>query len=296
MQETAPATNCHARCVTPGTGTPAVHRAKAGYACGMFLQREINLGFMSMRHASLPERVAAAAAAGFDGLSLRADQWQQMQDSGWGASRVRQLLADHGMRVSEIEPMRFLRDDLLQAAAEMVEAFGAPRVQVTPPLEPGRLDFAACAQWLAKASRRLPQTQLAIEFLPPTDVPDAPTAQRLIDLAGSQANLGFCVDSWHVFRGGGLASLLSIEAKRVFVLQINDGPLRSTIPDYIADCLRFRLPCGEGEFDLTAFLRLLPTTAPINVEVINETLELRPPGDIAALLQKTTVAALQRAR
>ena len=273
-----------------------MHRAKVSYARSMLQQREINLGFMSMRHASLPERVAAAAAAGFDGLSLRADQWPQMQDSGWGASRVRQLLADHAMRVSEIEPMRFLRDDLLQAAAEMVEAFDAPRVQVTPPLESGPLDFAACAQWLAKASQTLPKTQLAIEFLPPTDVPDAPTAQRLIDMAGSQANLGFCVDSWHVFRGGGLASLRNIQANRVFVVQINDGPLQATIPDYIADCLRFRLPCGEGEFDLTAFLRLLPATAPVNVEVINEVLERRPAGDIAARLQETTVAALQRAR
>lgn len=256
-------------------------------------QREINLGFMSMRHAALPERVAAAAAAGFAGLSLRADQWQQMQDSGWGAARVRQLLADHGMRVSEIEPMRFLRDDLLQAAAEMVEAFGAPRVQVTPPLEPGELDFAACAQWLAKASRRLPHTKLAIEFLPPTDVPDAPTAQNLIDLAGGQANLGFCVDSWHVFRGGGLASLRGIQADRVFVVQINDGPIHPTISDYIADCLRFRVPCGDGEFDLPGFLAMLPESAPVNVEVINETLEQRPPGAIAALLHASTVAALQ---
>lgn len=257
-------------------------------------QREINLGFMSMRHTALPERVAAAAAAGFTGLSLRADQWQQMQDSGWGAARVCELLADHGMRVSEIEPLRLLRDDLLQAATEMVEAFGAPRVQVTPPLEPGRIDFAACAHWLAKASQQLPATLLAIEFLPPTDVPDAATAQRLIDRAGGQPNLGFCVDSWHVFRGGGLASLRTIDARRVFVVQINDGPLQPTLSDYIADCLRFRLPCGAGEFDLGAFLRLLPPTAPVNVEVINEALELRPPGVIAALLYTTTAALLQR--
>ena len=42
-------------------------------------QREINLGFMSMRHATLPERVGAAAAAGFSGISLRADRWQETE-------------------------------------------------------------------------------------------------------------------------------------------------------------------------------------------------------------------------
>ena len=37
--------------------------------------REINLGFMSMRLATLPERAAAAAQAGFQGVALRADRW-----------------------------------------------------------------------------------------------------------------------------------------------------------------------------------------------------------------------------
>jgi sugar phosphate isomerase/epimerase len=257
--------------------------------------REINLGFMSMRHAALPERAAAAAAAGFDGLALRADRWHEMQDSGWGAARVRELLADHRLRVSEIEPVRFLNEALLQSACEMVQAFQAPRVQLTPPLEPGPFDFAAVARWLAGAAARLPSARLAIEFLPPTPVPDAAAARALIDAAGAPLNLGFCVDSWHVFRGGGLASLRGIDARRVFTLQINDGPMQPTIADYIADCLRFRQPCGEGEFDLDGFLRALPPTAPINVEVISERLDQRAPSEVARLLYDSTRAALARA-
>lgn len=257
-------------------------------------RREINLGFMSMRHATLPERVSAAAAAGFTGISLRADRWNEMQAAGWDAARIQALLTTHGMRVSEIEPLRLLRDDLLEVACDMVRAFNPPRVQVTPPLDAAAIDFQAAAQWLRKASARLADTQLAIEFLPPTGVPDAPAAQRLIDLAGGMPNLGFCVDSWHVFRGGGLASLAGIDPARVFMVQINDGPLQPTIPDYIEDCLRYRLPCGEGEFDLAAFLQLLPAAAPVNVEVINETLEQRAPAEIAGLLYASTFDLLQR--
>jgi len=270
------------------TGLDAAQKDRIAATVHHMNKREINLGYMSMRHATLPERAAAAAAAGFDGLALRCDQWQSMQDSGWGPVRVRELLADHRLRVSEIEPVRFLRDDLLQAACEMIEAFGASRVQVTPPLDGGPMDATAVARWLAHAAARLAPACLAIEFLPPTPVPDAAAAQGLIDAAGGPPNLGLCVDSWHVFRGGGLASLRGIDPRRVFTLQINDGPLQPTLGDYIEDCLRFRQPCGEGAFDLVGFLRALPPTAPVNIEVISETLDRRPPREVAAMLMAST--------
>lgn len=258
--------------------------------------REINLGFMSMRHASLPDRVAAAADAGFDGISLRADQWQQLRASGWEVPRIQALLDKHGVRVSEIEPLRFLREDLLQATDEMVRAFKAPRIQVTPPLDETGVDFEAVARWLGKAAARLAPAKLAIEFLPPTGVPDAPTAERLIDMidkASGAERVGLCVDSWHVFRGGGLASLKTMDPARVFMIQIDDGPMKPDMPDYIADCLKFRRPVGEGEFDLNAFMAMLPASAPVNVEVINEDLDRRPPGEVARLLYRSTVSLLQ---
>ena len=51
-------------------------------------KREMNLGFMSMRHASLPDRVAAAASAGFNGISLRADQWADNHPEAPAAQRA----------------------------------------------------------------------------------------------------------------------------------------------------------------------------------------------------------------
>ncbi|MEY4265477.1 MAG: hypothetical protein RIS90_12, partial [Pseudomonadota bacterium] len=158
----------------------------------------------------------------------------------------------------------------------------------TPPRDGGPRAAPAGARWLAQAAARLTPARLAIEFLPPTAVPDAMAAQRLIDAAGGPANLGLCVDSWHVFRGGGLASLRGIDPRRVVTLQINDGPLQPTLGDYIEDCLRFRQPCGEGAFDLVGFLRALPPAAPINIEVISETLDRRPPTEVAALLMAST--------
>jgi len=256
--------------------------------------RPIHLGFMSMRHVALPERAAAAAQAGFDGMALRADRWHEMLADGWSGARILELLGGHGLVVSEIEPLRFLRDDLLQVVTDMVRSLGVRRVQVTPPIDGSAADPARVAAWLKAAAAMLPDTQLAIEFLPPTNIPDAPSALRLIEQAGGAPNLGLCVDSWHVFRGGGLASLAGIDPNRVFMVQINDGTLRPTAADYIDDCLRFRLPCGEGEFDLDAFMRLLPASAPVNVEVINDALDRRPAAEVAALLYDTTATMLVR--
>jgi sugar phosphate isomerase/epimerase len=258
--------------------------------------REINLGFMSIRHASLRERVAVAAQAGFDGIALRADRWADALREGWTLPRIRALLDEHGQRVSEIEPLRLLRDDLLDAVAEMAPGLGVPRVQVTPPIDGSPLDLAAAARWLGAAAARLPQVQFAIEFLPPTAVPDAPAALQLIAQAGGAPNLGLCVDSWHVFRGGGLASLDGLDPRRVFAIQINDGPLQPTVPDYIDDCIRFRQPCGAGQFDLQGFLQRLPADTPVNVEVISEDLDRLPALQVAQRLHATTVAALQAAQ
>lgn len=255
--------------------------------------REINLGFMSIRNAPLPERAAVAAQAGFNGIALRADRWAETLRSGWTGPRIRALLDDHGLRLSEIEPLRLLRDDLLEAVVEMVGYLDAPRVQVTPPIDGTPIDLDAAAEWLQQAAARLPRTQLAFEFLPPTAVPDAPAALRLIAQAGGAPNLGLCVDSWHVFRGGGLASLAGLDPARVHAIQINDGPLRATVPDYIEDCIRFREPCGQGAFDLAGFMHLLPPDTPVNVEVINEALDRLPALEVAQLLYRSTAATLE---
>ena len=68
-----------------------------------------------------------------------------------------------------------------------------------------------------------------------------------------------------------------------------------TLPDFFPDTLRFRRPCGEGEFDLVSFMRLLPDSAPVNVEVISEELDKRSPAEVARLLYTTTAATLEKA-
>lgn len=251
---------------------------------------EINLAYMSMRNAPMSERVSAAAAAGFNGIGLRPEEVPNLRSQGWENSRIRDLVADHGVRISEIEPLRIFRDDLLELCVELAVFFNAPRIQVAPPFDP-TLDLAAAASWLRNAADRLAPAVLAIEFIPTTGLADLPTTDRLIEMI-DRPNVGSCVDAWHVFRGAGIESLADLNPALVSVVQIGDGAMIPVLDDYIEDCLRYRQPVGEGEFDVVSFLSIMPSNAPISVEVISIELDALPPAQVARRLFDTTCAAV----
>jgi sugar phosphate isomerase/epimerase len=132
---------------------------------------------------------------------------------------------------------------------------------------------------------------VALEFVPTTNVPDAGVAQRVVAAAG-RPNGGLCVDSWHHFRGRADDDLLrTMDPDRVFMIQLDDGTRSPQDTDFIADTVTNRLIPGEGEFDLTHFLRLLREMgvhAPISVEVLSADLRARPAAEVARLLGDAT--------
>ena len=52
---------------------------------------------------SFPERVAAAAAAGFTGIGLDADDYAACRAAGLSDADVRAVLDDHGIHAAELE-------------------------------------------------------------------------------------------------------------------------------------------------------------------------------------------------
>ena len=131
-------------------------------------------------------------------------------------------------------------------------------------------------------------TRLAFEFLPFTQVRDAADALAIIEAAGNPWNGGLCVDSWHVFRGTGLAQLDGLPPERVAVVQFDDGPMVPVLDDYLQDCIHNRQVPGEGEFDLVTFLRALPADVPLSVEVIDDDLDELAPAVVAGRLADAT--------
>ena len=125
---------------------------------------------------------------------------------------------------------------------------------------------------------------VGIEWRPFTDIATAADAQRIVEGAG-RANGGYCADIWHHERGARDVDMIrAVGGDRIFAIQMNDGALLPTLDDYKADCLAYRVPPGDGEFDCVGFVRMLAemdVRAPISLEVCSTEL-WSGPVDIAA--------------
>ncbi len=270
---------------------------------------ELVLSHYSMRNAEFPDRVHAAASAGFSGIGLKLGEYERLRALGRSDAQLRDVLAEHGQRVVEYEAVRgwpstgtareqYLRH--LDTIDRMVDAFGPPHhVQVIGPYD-GDLDdaaeaFARLCRWLDDRG-----TRAAIEYLPEmSNIPDAGSAWEIVRVAEAD-NGGLCVDAWHHFRGTDtFEQLASVPADRVVDVQLSDGPLTRTDPDYHTDCTSYRVVPGQGEFDLAEFIRTLDgmgVDVPISVEVISLELDQLPPDEAARQMAEATRAILAEAR
>jgi sugar phosphate isomerase/epimerase len=254
------------------------------------------------------ERVAAAAAAGFAGIGLLADDYAACRASGLSDADLRAILDDHGVRVAELEfVFGWARDDERATWARRVEdqlyavadALGARHLNVgdidpagdLPPFDTVAERFAALCDRAAAHG-----LGVAIEFLPWTDIPDVRAAWEIARRA-ARPNGGILVDAWHYFRGAdNEAALRTVPATQIIAVQLDDADAASGTP--YEDTLRRRLP-GEGTFDLVGLVRLLDemgVKAPLSVEIISPEHAARPVVEAARRAHDTARAVVARAR
>ncbi len=269
---------------------PPISRLTATDAHAMAWPDLVWAHFSRPRYGLFDERVAAAAAAGYAGIGLFHEEYARLrQEEGRSAAQIAEVLDRHGTTIAEIEVARgwWATDDDGRAAYarqedwifEMADHFGSRYLQL---IGGTGFDLASAYDQLGGVADRCAAHGLlvGIEWLPYTNIPDAATAQRVVQ-AVDRPNLGYCADIWHHTRGANdLDQIRALEPERVFSVQMNDGP-RDPDPglDYKADCLAGRVPPGEGQFDCVGFVRLLMemgVTAPISIEVCNPALWAGP--------------------
>jgi sugar phosphate isomerase/epimerase len=250
--------------------------------------------FSRPRFGGFDERVAAAAAAGYAGIGIFVLEYERLRDEeGRSAQDIGRQLADHGLVLAEIETVYGWASSGADAAEcrrreelayELTDAVGCRYLQAIGSYE-GTID-AAAEGFAALCDRAGAHGLLVgIEWLPFTNITTPADAQAIVESAG-RPNGGYCADIWHHRRGvNDDAMLRALPGDRVYAVQMDDGPMRPDLPDdYKADCMAFRVPPGEGEFDCVGFVRSLQemgVRAPISLEVCSTELWAAPAAEAA---------------
>jgi sugar phosphate isomerase/epimerase len=261
----------------------------------------------TLGHPPFPALAAAAAGAGFAGLSLWPEpDYGRAREAGMSDRQLRRILGDSGLVVQDVdalvgwvgaddpgppyllEPSR----ELLFAAAEGLGArfvnvllVGAPDAPIDAAVE----RFAELCDVVAEhgmAATLEPSARGVVRT-----VPDAVDVVR----ATGRSNARVLVDSWHHhWSGTPVDALQSVPGETVAAIQINDAParLRGTV---VEASLHERLAPGGGVMDLVGLLRTLReagSAAPLTVEVFNDELWARHDADELAHLLGDAARAL----
>lgn len=250
--------------------------------------------FSRPRFGAFDERLAAASGAGFAGIGLYLYEYERLRDEeGRSAADLVAAFDRHGLCLAELEALKgwWAVDGETAAvsahaqalAFEMADLLGARYLQVIGPYE---CPFDQAVSQFADLCDRAAEHGLlvGIESLPYTNITSAVEARQIVEAAG-RPNGGYCADIWHHTRGANDEPIVrALGGERVFAVQMNDGPLQPTLSDYKDDCLAYRLPPGEGEFDCVGFVRMMQdmgVTAPISLEVASTVLWERPATEAA---------------
>jgi sugar phosphate isomerase/epimerase len=235
---------------------------------------------------SFEKRVEVAASAGYRGLGLLHADLMAVAHC-LGLKEMRRILDANGIHHIELEflsdwyaqgPARaesdIVRKDLLEAA----EALRARCIKIAPGIDESSLDdvardMPAMIESFATLSREaaLYGTSIALEIMPFSNIRTIPTALELVS-ADPQPNGGLYIDIWHMARGGiDYAEVAKIPQQFIKAVELDDAD-RDVVGTLSEDTRFHRRLCGEGTFDIPAFLKAIHETGyhgPYAVEIIS---------------------------
>ena len=213
------------------------------------------------------DKVAAAAAGGFDAITLWPHDYAGAQSRGLDAAALRRRLADHGVRVDgvdclldwlpgdqvpDIAAFRATEDDLYA----VIDAVGGRFITVAQAFG-STVDVAQAGDLLAAICERAARRNLLVtlEPVPWSGMRSIDVARRIVARSGAD-NLRLAIDVWGYFRGGSrLEDLSSLAGVSFDNVQLNDGPVTAW-DDLFAEASDRLLP-GDGELAVTAVIRAL---------------------------------------
>jgi len=242
---------------------------------------------------TLEDKLAAAAAAGFDGIEVFEPD---LVASPWSPRELAARCADLGLSIDlyqpfrdldSTDPARFARN-LRRAEKKfaVMEQLGTTTVLVCSSVAADAVaDPDQLAGQLAAAAERAGERGLRIAYEALAwgrHVSTWDGSWDAVRRADSPA-LGLCLDSFHVLsRGGDPAWFADVPADKLFFLQLADAPQLQM--DVLQWSRHHRLFPGQGAFDLAAFLDAVLATGyagPLSLEVFNDVYRQSDPARTA---------------
>jgi sugar phosphate isomerase/epimerase len=276
--------------------------AAAGYELVASFFTLTGAGFAEEPRYSFEQRCRAAAAAGFAGIGLHADDLSRTEAAGLDVQEMRAVLAESGLRVVEIEFLGGWALDGDSAALErtvdrieaVAGAFGGRHVSTGEFRGDAPLDLDVAAGRLDALAVRLGRRglQLAVEGFPWSALAGPTTVHDLLRRVRAP-NVGQMIDVWHFFNNGGDPEAL---VGPIAAVQLNDGP--RVHDDFLVHARAARRLPGDGELDVSRLLRAVLDagfTGPWCVEVNTPAFRALPVEEAAHRAASAAAAALETA-
>lgn len=231
---------------------------------------------------NLREKLAAIAAAGYDGLEIFEQDF--IADEG-SPRQIGEMVRDHGLEILLFQPFRDFeglpegaRDRAFSRAErkfDLMQELGTDLMLICSSVSPKSLggidraadDFRELGERAAKRGLRVGFEALAWG----RHINDHRDAWEVVRRA-DHPNVGLILDSFHTLaRKIEPETIRRIPGDRIFFVQVADAPLIEM--DLLYWSRHFRNMPGEGDLDVTGFMQAVAATGydgPVSLEIFND--------------------------
>ncbi|HEY6611341.1 MAG TPA: 3-dehydroshikimate dehydratase QuiC [Pseudomonas sp.] len=242
---------------------------------------------------TLPEKLEAIAAAGFDGVEIFEND---LLYYGGSPREVRKLAADLGLEITLFQPFRDFegcrRDrlarnlDRAERKFDLMQELGTDLVLVCSNVAADALgERQILIDDLHLLAERAGARGLRIGYEALAWGRHVNTYQQVWDIvrAADHPNLGVLLDSFHTLSlKGDPSAIAEIPGDKIFFVQMADAPLLNM--DVLEWSRHFRCFPGQGDFDLPGFLAPILKSGyrgPLSLEIFNDGFRAAPPRSTA---------------
>ena len=241
----------------------------------------------------LREKLAAIAAAGFDGVEIFETDFLAFDGT---PAEVGRMVRDSGLEITMFQPFRDFEGmpepqrargfDRAERKFDLMQELGTELMLVCSNVSPAALggidraaaDFRELGERAARRGLRVGYEALAWG----RHVNDHRDAWEIVRRA-DHPSIGLILDSFHTLaRKIDVDSIRSIPGDRIFIVQLADAPLIDM--DLLYWSRHFRNMPGQGDLPVTDFMRAVVATGysgPLSLEIFNDQFRGGSPKSIA---------------